>query len=247
MNWKASLTGAVIVLIAGAAVGVAIGGKTKTKTRLIAGTTVTKTVRTTVTSPSGGSGTGGPNTTPTTTPTGPPLGPVLSPTQLGPVLPSQSAYQSFFPNAFLSEDTTAYALQGGISMLGLCNGSFPAPGLKSGPSNAFGTDSGDYLAGDTASFTGQGAAQFMSTVRTEAPSCNWQSLTGTKLDDDVLRLSADQKGPSGDVLHDEVILVRDKSCVVEIAIATSNGSYSLYADKLARGAAKRLALAVNGA
>lgn len=47
MNWKSSLLGAVVVMIAGAATGVAIGGKTKTQTRTA---TVVRTVN--VTTPS---------------------------------------------------------------------------------------------------------------------------------------------------------------------------------------------------
>jgi len=44
MNWKSSLLGAVVVMIAGAATGVAIGGKTRTRTRTA---TVVRTVNVT--------------------------------------------------------------------------------------------------------------------------------------------------------------------------------------------------------
>lgn len=68
MNWKASLFGAVVVIIAGLAVGVGIGGKTKTKTNVVTVTVIKKTKvlvpASTATTTSGATTTG--VTTPTT-------------------------------------------------------------------------------------------------------------------------------------------------------------------------------------
>ena len=253
MNWKASLTGAVIVLIGGGAVGVASGGKTKTQTRLIASKTVTKTVTTQLTNPGPGTGTGvGPPQTTTTPAGGASLGPTLSADQLTPVLVKLSAYQPLLGQyGSANPDASSYGLQGGIPALQLCNSKIPTPGLAADTATSYvgypSNSPTSYFGSDAASFTGQGAREFVSAAARQALVCGWRSLPGKQLDDQVVRLTTDQQSPNNDMLHDDVILIRDKSCVLEIGLAESSGTHSSDADALAVAAARRLALAVNGA
>ncbi len=183
---------------------------------------------------------------------GPALGPQLTANQLKPVLVSQAAWQGIVPSSYdpstIGQDTSNYALQGGLPALKLCSATIPAPGLGADVSSAYDLigEPTIYYASDAASFAGQGAKQLVSAAAAQAPNCGWRSLPGPQLDDQVVRLTMDQNGPTGTPLHDDVILVRDGAAVTEVATATVSGTHSADAESLAQGAAQRLAQAEHG-
>jgi hypothetical protein len=191
----------------------------------------------------------------TTNTTQPPLGPQLTAAQLTPVLVPQSAFDKLLPDFYpppTDQDQSAYALHGGLPSLNLCSSPIPASGLGADTSSSYraipyGVRATIYFGSDAGSFAGQGAATFLNTAAARGSTCGWRSLPGPTLDDQVVRLTSDQQNPDANTLHDDVILVRDRSCVVEVATATTAGTHSSDAETLADDAAKRLAQAVAAA
>jgi hypothetical protein len=194
--------------------------------------------------PAGGSGSTGP-TGSTTSP-----GPQLTASQLTAILVPRSAYQKlpdFSGSAGVLADTSNYALQGGVPSLTLCNSAIRIPGLGADSASSyqggFTTSGNAYIGSDAASFAGTGAAQLLSSAAAQGQTCGWRSIPGPRLDDQVVRLTTDQAGPSEVTLHDDVILVRSGAAVLEIGSAVFSGSHSSDAETLAEGAAQRLAQA----
>ena len=188
-------------------------------------------------------------TSPTNTKSTPTL-PQPSATQLQAVLVPASAYHRLLPDFYdlLDQDSDSYALQGGIPALKLCNSALPTSDLGPDSASAYvsvpvGARPNIYYGSDAASFTANGATQFLAAAAQQAPTCGWRSLPGPPLGSQTIRLTMDVQSPGGDTLYGDVILVRAGSAVAEIATATVSGSHSADAEGLAEGVAKRLTLA----
>lgn len=191
-----------------------------------------------------------PESTPTRSTTSP--RPQLTASQLTAILVPQSAYQKlpdFSGEAGVLADTANYALHGGVPSLMLCNSAIKIPGLGADSASSYQgfTASGNvFIGSDAASFAGAGAEQLLSSAAAEGPTCGWRSIPGPRLDDQVVRLTTDQAGPTNMTLHDDVILVRSGAAVLEIGSAVFSGSHSSDTETLAESAAQRLAQAEHG-
>lgn len=180
------------------------------------------------------------------------LGRQLTSARLNAVLVPQSDYQKLptVSDNGLQADSDSYALQGGIPSLKLCNSPIQAPGLGADSSSSYESvtvlPGNIYFGSDAGSFSGQGAAELLSTAASQGPSCDWRSLPGPQLDDQVVRLTKDQSGPEDTTLHNDLILVRSGAAVLEVGTAVFSGSHSADAEMLAEGAARRLAQAERG-
>ncbi len=178
--------------------------------------------------------------------------PELAPEQLAAILVPKASYERLFPEFYdiLGEDSEAQALQGGVPHLKLCNAVIRAAQLGPDSASAYisvpiGVRPAIYFGSDAASFaTRQAAERWLSTAAEEGPGCGWRDLGGARLDNQAVRLTTDKQNSEGFMLHVDVILVRDRASVVEVATETTLGSHSADANALARGAAQRLARAV---
>jgi hypothetical protein len=179
--------------------------------------------------------------------------PQLTTSQLTAILVAQSAYQKlpdFSGPAGVLADASNYALQGGVASLRLCNSVIHILELGADSTSSYQggfTSSGNaYIGSDAGSFDGTGAEQLLSSAASQGRTCGWRSIPGPRLDDQVVRLTTDQAGPSQVTLHDDVILVRSGATVLEIGSAVFSGSHSSDAETLAEGAAQGLAQAEHG-
>jgi serine/threonine protein kinase len=236
----AAIIAAVLLISAGS------GGTTaKNGLALTSSTTTSAPPTSTSTTPS--SSTTSTSSSTSQPPSGPQLGPQLTAQQLAATLTPLAEFNNLLDPAdqgTLYPDTSAYALQGGLPVLKLCNAAIPVQGLGADSNSAYNSGTTRYYGSDAASLAGQGAQQLLSTAGAQAQTCGWRSLPGPQLDDQVVRLTTDQNGPGSSPLHDDVILIRDTATVLEIGSATASGSHSSDAEKIAEDGAKRLALAV---
>lgn len=186
--------------------------------------------------------------------------PELSRQQLLALLVPEDSYQRMLPQRYyaLSEDNQGIALQGGISKLKLCDTAISVDHMGLEFHQAY--DAGDELPGpmiyfgsDVASFkTRQSAERLLQTAKEEGERCEWRALDAppgkrAPLGEQVVRLAAErQSSEEGeDMLYVDVILLRDRGVVLEIASETVSGLHSADAEALAESAAARLARAVH--
>ena len=178
-------------------------------------------------------------------------GRMLTALQLRPVLVPSRSFKRLLPEGYgFGSDSGTYVLFGGLAALKLCNSAIAPAGLGPDTSSSYFTGDVDnewYFGSDAASFAGAGAQRLLATAAMQARSCGWRALPGPKLGSQVVRLTTDRKDPNDKSLHTDVILVRDRGSVLEVAGATSTGTHSSDIERLADSAASRLVRAVREA